>query len=184
SLDRLIREDLNAAHEAFSPVEIVKLERFRMAQYLIISAEPEDDSIARMQKWAKQNGLESAAMIGCDVPKLTVEQQTVYGLRGYMSAVVLPESFTGKCQGVREAWQETGKYAHITVREPMKAPFVLIPNAYKAIQKHIEDNAIRHACIEGQLSCFEYVHVIDGTEYMDIYIAVDMLTPGGETVTL
>lgn len=184
SLDRLIREPLDEPHDAFSPVTIVKLDRFRMAQYLVISAEPEDDSIAHMRTWARHNGLEHAAMIGCDVPKLTVEQQTVYGLRGYLSAVVLPDSYTAKVQGVREAWQESGKYAHITVREPMKAPFVLIPNAYKAIQKHIEDHAIRHACREDQLNCFEHVYTKEDVEYMDIYIMVDMLTPGGETVTL
>ena len=118
------------------------------------------------------------------MPNLTIEQKTVYGLRGYLSAVVLPRSFTQKCEGVREAWQEAGKYARITVRDPFIAPFDLIPGAYKAIQKHIEEHAIRHATAEGRLCCFEHVYEKDATTYMDIYIAVDMLTPGGETVTL
>ena len=184
TLDQLLLKDLNKAPEAYSPVEIVKLDRFRMAQYVVISGEPEDDSIAHMQKWAKQNGLEGATMIGCDVPMLTIEQKTVYGLRGYLSAVILPGSFTAKCMGVRESWQETAKYARITVRDPFRAPFDLIPGAYKAILKHIEDKAIRHGTPEGQLSCFEHVYTKDGTEHMDIYIMVDMLTPGGGTITL
>ena len=185
TLDQLLRKDLNADDKALSPVEIVKVERFRMAQYVVISGEPEDDSIAHMQKWAKINGLKGATMIGCDVPKLTIEQQNVYGLRGYMSAVILPDSFTRKCEGVREVWQETGKYARISIREPFSAPFELIPNAYKAIQKHIESHTIGHSNgKEGQLCCFEHVYNKDGVEYMDVYIMVDMLTPGGETVTL
>ena len=185
TLDQLLRDDLNKTREAYSPVEIVKLDRFRMAQYLVLSGEPEDDSIAHMQKWAKTNGLEGAPMIGCDVPMLTIEQKTVYGLRGYMSAVVLPDGFTQKCEGVREAWQEAGKYARVTVRDPFLAPFELIPSAYKAIQKYIETHNIRHThCNETQLCCFEHVYEKDGTTFMDIYITVDMLTPGGETVTL
>ncbi len=184
TLDQLVIKDLNLINEAFSPVEIVKLDRFRMAQYVVLSGEPEDDSMAHMQTWAKQNGLEDAPMIGCDFPMLTIEQKTVYGLRGYMSAVILPDHFTAKCTGVREIWQETTKYARITVRNPFRAPFALIPSAYKAIQKHIESHAIGHATKEGQLDCFEHVHTKNGVECMDIYIAVDMLTPGGETVTL
>lgn len=184
TLDQLLREDLNKRREAYSPVEIKTLARFRMAQYAVISGEPEDDSIAHMRKWAKQNGLEGAPMIGCDVPNLTIEQKTVYGLRGYLSAVVLPDSFTKKCEGAREVWQEAGKYARITVRDPFIAPFDLIPNAYKAIQAHIEAYGIRHACRELELCCFEHVYERDATTFMDIYIAVDMLTPGGTDATL
>ena len=74
TLDQLVRKTLSEAPEAFSPVEIVKLDRFRMAQYMVISGAPEDDSNAHMHKWAKQNDLDSATMIGCDVPMLTIEQ--------------------------------------------------------------------------------------------------------------
>ena len=184
TLDQLLREDLNKKREAYSDVEIKRLGRFRMAQYVVISGEPEDDSIAHMQKWAQANGLEGAPMIGCDVPNLTIEQKTVYGLRGYLSAVVLPGSFTQQCASVREAWQEAGKYARITVRDPFAAPFDLIPNAYKAIHTHMEAHGIRHASTQPALCCFERVYEKDATTYMDIYIAVDMLTPGGETATL
>lgn len=183
-LDRLLREDLSSTSEAFSPVTLVTLERFRMAQYMVISGEPETDSIRHMEQWAEQNGLTAPVMIGCDVPMLSLEQQTVYGLRGYMSAVVLPDSFTAKCEGVRVAWQEAGKYARITIRNPFLAPFELIPNAYKTIQKHIEKHGIRHAHVENQFCCFEQVYHRGGNEYMDVYIVVDMLAEGGETVTL
>ena len=184
TLDQLLREDMSAENRAYSSVGIVVLERFRMAQYTVISGEPEDDSIAHMTQWAKKNGLENPTMIGCDVPMLSLEQQTVYGLRGYMTAVILPDGFKTPCEGVRDVWQEKGKYARITIRDPFAAPFDLIPNAYKAIQKHIKKRGIRHTNAGDQLCCFEHVYEKDGVRYMDVYIAVDMLTEGGEAAAI
>jgi len=184
TLDQLLREDLSAEPDAYSPVILVTVPRFRMAQYIVVSGEPEEDSIAHMERWAQKNKLDKPTLIGCDMPMLSLEQKTVYGLRGYMSAVILPDSFTTKCEGVRLAWQETAKYARITIRNPFTAPFDLIPNAYKAIQKYIEKNGIGHAHTEEQLCCFEHEYARDGNQYMDVYIAVDMLTEGGEEVVL
>jgi predicted transcriptional regulator YdeE len=155
----------------------------------VISGEPEDDSIAHMELWARKNGLSAltggkVTMIGCDMSILSIEQKTVYGLRGYLSAVILPESFTAKCNGVREVWQDTGKYAMISVRDPFRAPFDLIPKAYQAVMQHMEAHGIRHAGGEGQLWCFEKVYEQDGVTMMGIYVSVDMLTEGGETETL
>jgi transcriptional regulator with XRE-family HTH domain len=189
TLDQLLREDMARKNDAYSPVRIVTVERFRMAQYVVISGEPEDDSIAHMELWARKNGLHAltggkVTMIGCDMPILSIEQKTVYGLRGYLSAVILPESFTAKCNGVREVWQDTGKYAMISVRDPFSAPFDLIPKAYQAVMKHMETHGIRHAGGDGQLWCFEKVYEQDGVTMMDIYVSIDMLTEGGEIVTL
>ncbi len=184
TLDQLLREDLSAEPEAYSPVTLVTVDRFRMAQYMVISGEPETDSIGHMQNWARDHRIESPILIGCDVPMLSLEQKTVYGLRGYMAAVLLPDSFTSKCEGVRVAWQETGKYARITIRNPFAAPFELIPNAYKAIQKYILKQGIKHYHDESQLCCFEHEYQKGDTKFMDVYITVDPLTEGGETVTL
>ncbi|MFH1512331.1 MAG: helix-turn-helix transcriptional regulator [Bacillota bacterium] len=189
SLDQLLREDMTRKNEAYSPVRIVTVERFRMAQYVVISGEPEEDSIAHMERWAEKNGLKSLSggmitMIGCDMPILSIEQKTVYGLRGYMSAVILPDSFASGCAGVREAWQEKGKYALISIRDPFRAPFDLIPKAYQAVMRHLQAHGIRHAGAEGQLWCFEKVYELDGVTMMDVYVSVDMLTEGGEPVTL
>ena len=120
------------------------------------------------------------------MPMLTIEQKTVYGLRGYLSAVILPDSFTGKCEGVREAWQDKSKYARITIRDPFRAPFDLIPRGYKSILKYLKDKGIRQTHGgEDQLCCFERVYRKDGVEYMDVYITVDMLTPSeDDTVTI
>ena len=184
TLDQLLREDLSAEPEAYSPVTLVTINRFRMAQYMVISGEPEDDSIGHIKRWAEKHQLQNPAIIGCDVPMLSLEQKTVYGLRGYMAAVLLPDSFTSQCEGVREAWQETGKYARITIRNPFAAPFDLIPNAYKAIQKFIEQQGIKHHPDDKQLCCFEHEYQKDGVPFMDVYIAVDALTEGGETVVI
>ena len=185
TIDQLLREDLSRKHEAYSPVEIVTVERFRMAQYVVISAEPEDDSNTHMQQWAQKCGLHAltggkTTMIGCDMPNLSIEQKTVYGMRGYLSAVILPDNFTKKCEGVREVWQETGKYARISIRNPFAAPFDLIPKAYGVAIGYMKENDIKHAGPEGQLWCFEHVYEKDGDAWMDVYIMVDMLTPGGE----
>ncbi len=189
TLDQLLREDMTRKNDAYSPIRIVTVERFRMAQYVVISAEPEDDSIAHMEQWARKNGLHALTggkitLIGCDMPILSIEQKTVYGLRGYLSACVIPQDFVLRHEGARLAWQETGKYALITIRDPFRAPFDLIPKAYAAILKHMEAQGIRHMGTEGQLWCFEKVYELDGVTMMDVYVSVDMLTEGGEIVTL
>ena len=190
TLDQLLREDLARKDDCYSAVRIVTVERFRMAQYVVISGAPEDDSIAHMEQWAMKCGLHAltggkVTMIGCDMPILSIEQKTVYGLRGYLSAVVLPESFTVKCEGVREAWQETGKYALITIRDPFRAPFDLIPKGYQTVLHHMEANGIRHPGGGAErLWCFEHVYEKSGVTMMDVFVSVDMLTEGGEIVTL
>ena len=176
-------------NDAYSAVRIVTVERFRMAQYVVISGEPEDDSIAHMERWAQKNGLHAltggkVTMIGCDMPILSIEQKTVYGLRGYLSACIIPADFVPRHGGVRLAWQDTGKYALITIRDPFRAPFDLIPKAYQAVMKHMEAHAIRHAGGDGQLWCFEKVYELDGVTMMDVFVSVDMLTEGREIVTL
>ncbi len=189
TLDQLLKEDMARRSDAYSPVKLVLVDRFRMAQYAVISAEPEDDSIAHMERWAQKNGLHAltggkVTMIGCDLPILSIEQKTVYGMRGYLSACVVPEDFTPRTGGARLVWQEKAKYAHITIRDPFCAPFDLIPKAYGVVMAHMQAHGIRHAGAEGQLWCFERVYENDGVTFMDIYVSVDMLAEGGEPVTL
>ena len=44
TLDQLLKEDMARRSDAYSPVKLVLVDRFRMAQYAVISAEPEDDT--------------------------------------------------------------------------------------------------------------------------------------------
>jgi transcriptional regulator with XRE-family HTH domain len=177
TMDQLIREDLNKKRDAYSEIRIETLDRFRMARYLVISPEPEDDSIAHMKKWLGKSGLldypgYKPRLIGWDFPFLSAEQKNVYGLRGYVSAYIIPEDFTPECGGAEITWQKRDTYAVITVTDPFKAPFDLIPNAYKTILTHVEKEKIKAQAWEDRI-CFEEVFQLAGMDMMDIYVPVD-----------
>jgi transcriptional regulator with XRE-family HTH domain len=179
TMDQLVREDLNKKRDAYSEVRIETVDRFRMARYLVISPEPENDSIAHMKKWLGDSGLLDYAgykprMIGWDFPFLSTEQKNVYGLRGYVSAYIIPEDFKPECGGAELAWQEKDTYAVITVTDPFKAPFDLIPNAYKTLMEHVEKKKIKAQVWENRI-CFEEVYQREGVEYMDIFVPVDKI---------
>ena len=97
-LDPLLREDMMAREGIYSPVEIVRVPAFRMARYVIISPQPEDDVNGYMDRWAQRSGLleypgYQPRRIGWDFPFLSPEQKNRFGLRGYVAAYVLPEGF-------------------------------------------------------------------------------------------
>ena len=179
SLDKLLREDLMKKRDAYSEIRIVTVERFRMARYVVISPEPEEDSIAHMKKWLKESGLLEypdyhPRLIGWDFPILSPEQQNVYGLRGYVSAYIIPEDFEPKCGGADIAWQDKDTYAVITITDPFRDAFDLIPNAYKTLLAYIEKNDLKAHSHENRI-CFEEVYEQEGIQYMDVYIPVDMV---------
>lgn len=180
SMDELMREDMSQRNEAFSLVRIVPVEGFHMARYVMITPQPENDVNTYMRRWAEQSGLLDVPgyeldMIGWDFPHVSQEQQSVYGLRGYVAACVLPEGFTPKCEGAEIAWQESNTYAAITITNPFSAAFDLIPRAYKQILQYLDRNGFKKNGGQG-IACFERVYEKQGVCYMDVYIAVDALT--------
>ena len=148
-----------------------------MARYVIISPTPEDDVNGYMDRWAARCGLlteyPNAVRIGWDYPFVSSEQKNRFHLSGYVAAYVLPEGFETQCPGVEYADQETAQYAVITIREPFRAPYALIPQAYQLILKYLGSNGFREAAHEHVISCFEHVYQQDGTEHMDVYIHTD-----------
>lgn len=179
SLDKLLREDLMKKRDAYSDIRIETVERFRMARYVVISPEPENDSIDHMKKWLVESGLKeypdyTPRLIGWDFPILTPEQQNVYGLRGYVSAYIIPEDFEPRCGGAEIAWQEKDTYAVITITDPFRDAFDLIPNAYKTLFAYIEKNDLEVHSHENRI-CFEEVYEQEGVQYMDVYIPVDVV---------
>ena len=163
---------------AYSAVRIESLDRFRMARHAVISATPEDDSILVMKQWAEKSGLlslpnKNLELIGWDFPVLSQEQINVYNMHGYVSACIVPADFSTNCEGAEFVWQEAGKYAVITITEPMSAAFELIPNGYKVLLNYMkEKKLILKPEDQQETFCFEKVYVKDGIEYMDIYIAL------------
>ena len=78
-LDELIRGDLSAAAEYYSPVRVETVKGFRLARYVMISPNPEDDVQTYMRRWADHSSLaatgEELKMIGWDFPFVSYEQQ-------------------------------------------------------------------------------------------------------------
>lgn len=179
-MDALVREDLGILETIFSEVTIKKLKSFKMARYVMITPNPEDDVITYMRSWAEKSGLlafdENCKQIGWDFPFVTAEQQNRFGLRGYSCAYILPEGFETTTPGVEYAIQDEAEYAVITVEEPFKAAFDRIPNAYKKILEYLEANGFKENIKDNLLPCFEYTFEKDGITYMDVFVLVDGVT--------
>ncbi len=178
TLDQLLRSDLTGLGDAYSEIRIVKQDRFRIARHAIISATPEDDALLVIRTWAEKSGLNALPdhkqdVIGWDFPVLSQEQINVFNMHGYVSACVIPADFAPKCDGAELVWQEGGKYAAITITEPFKAAFTLIPNAYKTILDYLrEKNIPMREESQTQSFCFERVYVKNSVEFMDVFIAL------------
>ncbi|WP_167956163.1 helix-turn-helix domain-containing protein [Anaerosporobacter faecicola] len=170
SMDQLIREDLNTNNEAFSDIRIVTQEAFSYVKHIVISETPEDDAIASIKGWATQNNLVEPKIIGWDFPNLSQEQINVYHMHGYVAACMLPENFSSEQNQMEIYSQKEEKYAVITVTDPFLAPFQLIPNAYKTLERYLDVNNIPHMWRKDAINCFEYEYQKEGKCYMDIYI--------------
>ena len=171
--DQLLREDINSGNEAYSPVRIETVGAFRMARYAVISHAPEDDAINHIQKWAQDNGILKPQIIGWDFPFVSQQQVNVFHMHGYAAACILPADFISKRNDVEIAAQEKAKYAVITITQPFRNPFLLIPNAYKTIHSYLKVNGIKQNNNENILSCFEKVYQEDAVDYMDIFISIN-----------
>lgn len=174
-IDTLLNENIRKSQEAYSEISIKKVEAFRMARYVMITPNPEDDVNEYMDRWAMNSGLKDipgykAKKIGWDFPCISPEQQNRFGLRGYVAAYILPEGFEPRCQGVEIASQESAEYACIVIRDPFSNAFELIPGAYKKILEYLGANGFKENTNEKCLACFEYVYEKDGICYMEVYI--------------
>ena len=176
-LDALVREDMFADDDIYSPVSIRRMGPFRMGRYLIVSPNPEADVQAYLDAWATRCGLlahkPDAMRIGWDWPYVSSEQQNRFGLRGYVAAYVLPEGFETSCPGVEYANQTAADYAFITITDPHAASLRRIPRAYQKLMEYLGANGFREKPQPDVLSCFEHEYDKDGVHYMDVYIHVD-----------
>ena len=176
-LDELVRQDMFADDDIFSPIEIRHLAAFRMARYLIVSPNPEDDVQTYMETWARRCGLlaysPDAMRIGWDWPYVSSEQQNRFALRGYVAAYILPDGFTTSCPGVEFADQAAADYAVITITDPHAASFARIPKAYHKLMEYLQANGFKEKPRPDVISCFEHEYMKDGIQYMDVYIHVD-----------
>ena len=160
-LDALVREELSVQSEIYSEIKINKIPAFRMASYVIISPNPEDDVNAYMGRWAINSGLKTsfpkAKLIGWDFPFVSPEQQNRFGMHGYAAAYIIPDGFETECAGVQYSENKEADYAVITITEPFAQAFERIPNAYKMIMQYLRANNFKEKPQENVISCFEHV---------------------------
>lgn len=179
-LDALAREDLSAKSEIYSDIQIRRVVPFKMASYVMISPNPEDDVNEYMGRWASACGLKTAypdaKLIGWDFPFVSQEQQNRFGLHGYVAAYVLPEGFETDYPGVHYAENVEADYAVITITRPFVQPFERIPNAYKMIMEYLKANNFKEKPQDNIISCFEYIYQKNEETYMDVYVHVDGVT--------
>ena len=179
-LDALVKDELSVQKEIYSSVQIKRISAFKTASYVIISQDPESDAIGYMERWATNSGLKSAVpqvkYIGWDFPFVSQEQQSRFGMHGYVAACIIPEGFETDYPGVQYSENMEADYAVITIKEPFVQPFERIPNGYKLIMEYLQANHFKEKQQDNIISCFEYEYTKDGVDYMDVYVHVDGVT--------
>ena len=179
-LDALVKEDMNACDAVYSEITVKRVKAFRMARYVMLTPNPEDDVNFYMENWARRSGLlefqPDAMRIGWDFPFAISEMQNRFGLRGYVAAYILPEGFETSCPGVEFADQKEADYAVITIQDPFETASGRIPNAYKKILDFLGANGFCEKPKKDILSCFEYVYEKEKMTCMDVYIHVDSVS--------
>ena len=173
SMDELIREDMNIANDAYSEIRVEWLEEFKYIRYAVISREPEEDAIEHIRRWAQKLGITEPQIIGWDFPMLSQEQINVYNMHGYAAALILDDTSVVADENAEIITQKKQKYAAITIKQYSSAPFYIIPNAYKALFSYIKANGLETSHTKTATPCFEKEYVIDGIDYMDVYIAIE-----------
>lgn len=174
-LDIMVKEDMSASGKIYSEITVKKVKAFRMARYVMLTPNPENDVNTYMDNWARRSGLlefqPDAMRIGWDFPFVPPEMHTRFGIHGYVAAYILPEGFETSYPGVEFADQKEADYAVITICNPFAA-VDRIRNGYKKILISLEANGFCEKPKDCILSCFEHVYEKEGGTHMDVYIHV------------
>ena len=164
SLDNLFREEMDKRSDKYTDLRIETVPGFRYVEHTVVSTDPEGDALDRVYKYAKENGVEDAKVIGWDFPNVSIEQTNVFKMHGYTAAWILPEGVTPEGLDIKE--QSGHRYVAIHIYRPFDNPFVTIPRAYATLGDYMRTNGLVHEQ-NGVIPCFE----TDG-ESMDVYIAI------------
>lgn len=160
----------------YSEIKIVTVPKIRIARYVIISPNPEEVVSSYMDNWAKESGLldikdYKPKKIGWDFPFVTKQQTEQFGLRGYVSAYVIPEDFDPKCCGAEIAYINEDTYAVLRITDPHSDSFVKIPKGYEILMEFVNNGEYKTLTWENRIA-FEEEYDLDGIHYMDIYFPV------------
>ena len=180
SLDALVKENLSRKEDIYSEVQVKTIPAFRYVSYAIISREPESDALGYMQRWAEDKGFKTNAeeikFIGWDFPFVSQEQQTRFGMHGYVAACVLPDNFAAEDDSACISENLEAEYAYVTIKEPFIQPFERIPNAYKLIMDYLQANNFKEKMQDNVIGCFEREYEKNGVTYMDVYVHAASVT--------
>lgn len=181
NLDSLLRENLSAQN---SPVRLLRVKGFRMARYVMISANAESDVRAYMNNWAQCSGLLSVPgyipkSIGWSFPYVSVEQEKRFGFQGYAAAYILPDNFEPALMGPEIVTQEDSNYAVITIAEPFGRNPRQIAHAIQTILEHLWEVGIQKSAKEGTVPFFELRYEKDNIPYVDIFLQCKDATAAG-----
>ena len=171
SLDNLLREDMTAYDEAYLNLRIQKVDAFRYITYTVISSDPEKDAMERMRNTAISAGDKAPDVIGWDFPFISPEQTNVYHMHGYTAAWIIPNGITPPKDSKIFINPEC-RYAAITIKNPMAAPFSIIPKAYKTLMAYMGVNGCTPPDEKNLADCFERSYFKNGVEYMDVFMAI------------
>lgn len=172
-LDELLREDLTALPS--STVRLVMVERFRMAQYVIISTQAKKDVLSFMDNWARESGLLSypgyvPQRIHWGFPYVSAEQKNRFGLRGYAAVYILPEGFVAESGGVEIKEQKAASYAVMTLHANKSNDIPDATQVYPQIIEYLSRAGVSRSATEGYLPCFEREYEKDGLVYKDVFV--------------
>jgi len=162
--------------DSYTDITYVTIPAMRLARYVMISPNPEDDVINYMNNWAARSGLLALTdyqprQIGWDFPFVSKEQSEKFGLRGYVSAYILPPEFKPACSGAEIAEIPAAMFAKIRITNPMRDPFKMIPPAYQLLMQQVDQSGLYAQDWENRFPFEEILH-IEGCEYMDICIPI------------
>lgn len=160
----------------YSEIKIQQLPKMRVARYVIISPQPENDVINYMDNWARASGLldvqdYNPRKFGWDFPFVSEEQRAKFNLRGYVYLYTLPEDFIPKCDGAEIAYIEADEYAVMRITDPFANPFHIIPDAWKKLFDYVQNSEYRTKSWDNRYALEEVIEV-DGVTYMDIFVPV------------
>lgn len=170
-LDALVREELSAQNPS---VLLFLVKGFRMVSHVVISSQPEEDASAYLARWAEKSGLSSLPdylpkEIGWGFPYVTEEQKHRFGLRGYVSARILPEGY--QPDETDEVWQQGDCcYAVLTLKEPAGRDSRQISTAIRTILETLQNLGISKSAEEGFLPCFELRYEANGQKMADVFV--------------
>lgn len=160
----------------YSEIRIITLPKMRIAKYVIISPNPEADVSSYMDNWAKNSGLLDTKdykprRIGWDFPFVSKQQANQFGLRGYVSAYVIPEDFEPGCDGVEISYINEDTYATLSITDPHSDSFTKIPKGFEILLNFVNSGEYKTTTWESRVA-FEEEYDLNGIRYMDIYVPV------------